>query len=59
MEKIDPRKFWTGYFKFMNIEVINKSKNPLNIPKKGKLIMIANHPFGIIDGIIMCSLYQK
>ena len=58
-EKIEPRFFWTGILKSMKIDVINRSKVNTTIPKKGKLIMIANHPFGIIDGIIMCSLASK
>ena len=43
----------------MKIDVINKSNVSSDIPKKGKLIMIANHPFGIIDGIIMCSIASE
>ena len=58
-EKMEPRFFWTGILKSMKINVINRSKVNTTIPKKGKLIMIANHPFGIIDGIIMCSLASK
>ena len=58
-EKIKPRFFWTGILKSMKINVINRSKINYEIPKKGKLLMIANHPFGIIDGIIMCSIASK
>ena len=43
----------------MNIEVINKSIKNTYYSKKWKLLMIANHPFGIIDGIIMCSIASK
>ena len=55
----DPRYFWSGILKSMDIEIINKSKSDICIPTKGSLIMIANHPFGIIDGLIMCSLASK
>ncbi|MDC3155121.1 1-acyl-sn-glycerol-3-phosphate acyltransferase [Pelagibacteraceae bacterium] len=55
----NPRFFWSGILKFMNINVINKSKKPLKIPSVGPLIIIANHPFGIIDGLILCSLASK
>ena len=58
-EKKDVRFFWTGILKSMNIEVINMSEEETYIPNKGKLLMIANHPFGIIDGIIMCSIASK
>ena len=29
------------------------------LPKEGPLVVIANHPFGVLDGIIMCALMRK
>lgn len=29
------------------------------IPKTGPLVVVANHPFGLLDGIVMCALMQK
>jgi putative hemolysin len=29
------------------------------IPKTGPLVIVANHPFGLLDGIVMCALVQK
>ena len=54
-----PRHFWTGILKSMNINIIDNSEQGIKIPAEGPLIMIANHPFGIIDGLIMCSLASK
>ena len=59
-EKIDdPRFFWSAVLEIMNIKVTNKSRNSLEIPNSGPLLMISNHPFGIIDGLILCSLASK
>ena len=55
----NPKNFWTDILEIMNIKVIDKSKKKVSIPSKGKLIIIANHPFGIIDGLILCSLVSK
>ena len=55
----DPRTFWTDILNQMDIKVINKSVEKLTIPKEGSLLLIANHPFGIIDGLILCSLVSK
>ena len=55
----DPRYFWSGILEFMDIKIINKSKNNLNIPASGPLLIIANHPFGIIDGLILCSIASR
>ncbi len=59
MTNTDPINFWSDIIKLMSIEVINASSRDLEIPSKGPLIIIANHPFGIIDGLILCSLTSK
>ena len=55
----NPKNFWTDILDIMDIKVINRSKNEINIPEFGPLIIVANHPFGIIDGLILCSLVSK
>ncbi len=55
----DPSSFWLDILDAMNIKIVNKSKNKLIIPKTGPLLIIANHPFGIIDGLILCALTSK
>ena len=58
-EGINPYNFWSDILKVLKISVINKSSNQLVIPSKKKLMVIANHPFGIIDGLILCSLVSN
>ena len=55
----DPARFWCDILNVLNIRIKNKSNNELTIPSSGKLVIIANHPFGIIDGLILCSLVSK
>ncbi len=55
----DPKQFWTDILDVLNIKVKNRSKNKIDIPKEGSLMVIANHPFGIIDGLILCSMVSK
>ncbi len=54
-----PINFWSDILRLMNIKIINKSPYPFDISKKGPLIVIANHPYGIIDGLILCSLVSN
>ncbi len=55
----DPKMFWSDILKMMSISVIDKSNKKLLIPKHGALMVIANHPFGIIDGLILCSIISN
>ena len=54
-----PKNFWTDVLNLMQIKIVNKSSIPLHIPESGSLMIIANHPFGIIDGLILCSLVSE
>ena len=55
----NPLNFWTDILNILKIKINNKLNKEINIPKNGPLILIANHPFGIIDGLILCSLVSR
>ena len=55
----NPRSFWSDILDEMEIKITNKSQREIMIPEKGPLLVIANHPFGIVDGLILCSLVAK
>ena len=59
LNQSDPIDFWSDIIRLMDIKVVNKSIEPLSVPKTGSLLVIANHPFGIIDGLILCSLISQ
>ena len=55
----NPSEFWTDIVNLMEIKINDKSTKSLSIPESGPLMIIANHPFGIIDGLILCSITSK
>ena len=55
----NPSEFWTDIVNLMEIKITDNSTKSLSIPESGPLMIIANHPFGIIDGLILCSLISK
>ena len=51
--------FWQDAVKRLSLSV-NLSKDPgAYIPETGRLLVVANHPFGVIDGLILCSEISK
>ena len=50
------KNFWEGSIKKLNLN-INYSEEALKkIPKEGPLVVVANHPFGVLDGLVICWL---
>ena len=53
------RDFWEVMVKRyrLHLDILNGSLD--NIPKDGPLILIANHPYGILDGLMMGHILSK
>lgn len=57
-EKIDDRhggkaSFFTEAFKQLQIEIEYDQKQLAKIPQEGPLVILANHPFGVLDGMFL------
>jgi putative hemolysin len=53
------RDFWEVMLERYGLELRIKGGSIENIPKTGPLVLIANHPYGILDGLIMGHLLAK
>ena len=51
--------FWDDAVSKLNLKLKTSFKEGSYIPKKGKLIVIANHAFGVADGVSICSVISK
>ena len=55
----DSRHFSDKALAALGIEVDTLVEQVQRIPKEGPVVVIANHPFGGIEGLILCSLLRQ
>jgi len=55
----DPTYFAENVLKAMNVDFRIAEQDLARIPEKGKIVLVANHPFGGIEGIIMGAILQR
>lgn len=48
--------FWRDAVAWLNLTVKYDCQSLARIPKTGPLVVVANHPFGILDGIVLAYL---
>ena len=58
-ENNPPENFWHDAVDKLQLKLNTTFHSNKNIPSKGRLIVIANHAFGVADGVSMCSLISK
>ena len=58
-ENRPPEYFWDDAVKKLKLSIKANFKEGSYIPEKGKLIVIANHAFGVADGVSICSVISK
>jgi putative hemolysin len=51
--------FWVACFDVMNIKVETPEEQLLNIPADGPVIVVANHPHGLVDGMVLAELIGR
>ena len=54
-----PKFFWDDAVSKLNLTLKTSFQKDSYIPKSGKLIVIANHAFGVADGVSICSVISK
>ncbi len=53
------QKFWRGALNVMGIDLLPPEEQLANIPKTGPVVVVANHPHGMVDGMILADLIGR
>ncbi|NQY59192.1 lysophospholipid acyltransferase family protein [Cognatishimia sp.] len=53
------QKFWKGALDVMGIDLTTPQDQLANIPKDGPVVVVANHPHGMVDGMILAELIGR
>ena len=51
--------FWIDALERIGINIRLKKEHKFSIPKTVSLLCVANHPYGVIDCIVLCSLLPQ
>lgn len=51
--------FWGAALDVMGIEITTPAEQFENIPKEGPVVVVATHPHGLVDGMIMAELIAR
>jgi putative hemolysin len=52
-------EFWSTVRDVMGIEILTPACQVANIPKHGPLMVVANHPTGPLDGIVLAEIVRR
>ncbi|WP_171102825.1 lysophospholipid acyltransferase family protein [Ruegeria sp. HKCCD7255] len=53
------QKFWGGALNTMGIDLTTSQEQIARIPKEGPVVVVANHPHGMVDGMILAELIGR
>ncbi len=57
--KLHGQAFWRGALDVMGIDLLTPQEQLERIPKTGPVVVVANHPHGLVDGMIMAELIGR
>lgn len=51
--------FWPAALKVMGVDLLTPDSQLQRIPKEGPVVVVANHPHGLVDGMILAELIGR
>ena len=51
--------FFATALQALSLDLRYDARQLMALPKEGPLLVVANHPFGVLDGIILCGLMEQ
>lgn len=57
--KVEGQPFWARALEVMEIPLLTPPEEVAQIPAKGPLVVVANHPHGLVDGMILAELIGR
>lgn len=57
--KFQGQAFWRAALDVMDIDLLTPDEELANIPKTGPAVLVANHPHGLVDGMILAELIGR
>ena len=51
--------FWDAAVRRLELRIVCNEPALLKWPKAGPLIVVSNHPFGVLDGVVICHLVAR
>lgn len=59
MGPAEGQAFWSQALELMKIDLLTPAEQLAHIPKTGPVIVVANHPHGLVDGMVLAELIGR
>ena len=51
--------FWDSAVRRLELKIVCNEDGLAALPKTGPLVVVSNHPFGVLDGVVICHLVAR
>jgi len=56
---VEGESFWSAAIRKLELNLVFDRNELAKWPKTGPLVIVANHPFGVLDGLVICEIVSR